>query len=58
MEPVIELTRIESTLEYGTFGVLTLQKRIQCVTLEPPNYDNMETLAAVNTLRLTIREVY
>lgn len=40
MNPVIELIRLEANLEFGTFGVLRINKRVFCVTLEPPDLEN------------------
>ena len=33
--PIIELVRLEENFEYGTFGVLKINKEVFCPTLEP-----------------------
>ena len=47
MVPVLELTRLESTLHYGTFGTMRINKVCFCVTLEPPNFQNMRNFACI-----------
>jgi len=36
VKPILELIRLETSPEWGTFGVLKLAKALFCVTLEPP----------------------
>lgn len=38
--PVIEIVRLEENFKYGTFGVLKINKRVFCVTLEPADLLN------------------
>jgi len=33
--PILELIRVEQSYEYGTFGILKIQKQLFCNTLEP-----------------------
>ena len=47
MTPVIELVRLESNTQYGTFGILKINKRVFCVTLEPPDQDNKENISCI-----------
>ena len=46
---VVEILRIETTLHYGTFGVLTLDDVAFCATLEPPNFGNMRNMSCIPT---------
>ena len=45
--PVVELIRLENSHQYGTFGVLKIGKQVFCVTLEPPNFDNMRNTSCI-----------
>ena len=45
--PIIELIRIEEHETFGTFGVLRLQKRAFCVTLEPPDKENQQSVSSI-----------
>jgi hypothetical protein len=47
MLPVVDLVRLETNLNYGTFGVLRIQKEVFCVTLEPPSFQNMKNLSCI-----------
>ena len=40
MKPIIELVRLEENEEFGTFGVLKINKEVFCVTLEPGDLEN------------------
>lgn len=40
MRPIVELLRREENERYGTFGILSVQKQVFCVTLEPPDLLN------------------
>lgn len=46
MIPILELIRLETSLE-GTFGVLKINKRIFCVTLELPNRLNLRNMSCI-----------
>lgn len=41
LRPIVELVRLEEDEDYGTFGVLKVQKLVFCVTLEPPDRENL-----------------
>lgn len=45
--PVVELIRLENSHQYGTFGALKIGKQVFCVTLEPPNFDNMKNTSCI-----------
>lgn len=47
MRPVVELLRREENFEYGTFGILSVQKRVFCVTLEPPDLLNLRSKSSI-----------
>ena len=40
MIPILEIIRLEENAQYGTFGVLRIQKEVFCVTLEPADILN------------------
>lgn len=46
VEPVVEITRLEES-EVGTFGVLRLNKRLLCFTLEPPDRENRKNVSSI-----------
>lgn len=46
MIPVVEILRRESSL-FGTFGVLSINKRIFCLTLEPPWRMNQRNISCI-----------
>jgi len=49
MTPVIEIIRLEENSDYGTFGVLKINKAVFCVTLEPAdrlNHPNVSSIPA------------
>lgn len=47
MYPVVELIRLEENENYGTFGVLRVQKQVFCVTLEPADLENAPFLSSI-----------
>lgn len=47
MTPVIELLRLEENFEFGTFGVLKIQKEVFCWTLEPPDLLNERNKSSI-----------
>jgi len=51
---VLELIRLE-TSEQGTFGVLKIDKRIFCVTLEPQDEQNQSNISSIPTGQYTIQ---
>jgi hypothetical protein len=40
ISPCLEIVRLEENADYGTFGVLKIQKQVFCVTLEPADLLN------------------
>jgi len=44
--PILELVRLEESPE-GTFGVLRIQKRVFCVTLEPQDLQNVRDRSSI-----------
>ena len=49
MIPKLVIVRLEDTVEDGTFGVLLLQNRVQCWTLELPWRNNAENVSCIPT---------
>ena len=47
MMPVVELLRREENVQYGTFGILSVQKQVFCVTLEPPDRLNIKNRSSI-----------
>lgn len=47
MRPIVEIIRLEEDEEYGTFGVLRIQKRVFCVTLEPADWENQVRISSI-----------
>lgn len=47
MLPIVELIRLEEHDPYGTFGVLKLNKSVFCVTLEPPDRENVRNISNI-----------
>jgi len=45
--PCVEIIRLEETTEYGTFGVLKIQKAVFCVTLEPADRLNAPNVSSI-----------
>jgi len=52
----VDITRLEKGGE-GTFGVLRLDGRVQCVTLEPPELGNRVGLSCIPAGTYTCRSV-
>lgn len=44
---VLEIVRLEENEQYGTFGVLKIDKVIFCVTLEPPDFENQIKISSI-----------
>jgi len=44
---VVRLIRLEEDYEYGTFGVLTIDAAVFCVTLEPPDMENEQDISSI-----------
>jgi len=47
MRPVIEIVRLEEDAMWGTFGILKIHKSVFCVTLEPPDRENIRNLSSI-----------
>lgn len=45
-EPVVEVVRLEESKQ-GTFGLMRLNKRVACLTLEPPDKENKRSLSSI-----------
>jgi hypothetical protein len=45
--PVVELLRQEEDFDYGTFGVLKINKKMFCWTLEPPDNLNVKNISSI-----------
>lgn len=43
----VEILRRETSNEDGTFGVLSINKKIFCLTLEPPWRDNKKSISCI-----------
>jgi len=44
---IVELIRLEENKRFGTFGVLRVNKRVFCVTLEPPDLLNEKNESSI-----------
>ena len=47
MIPIVELIRLEEDAQFGTFGVLKINKQVFCVTLEPPDKENATSISSI-----------
>lgn len=45
--PIVEIIRMEMTKEFGTFGMLKIDGKCFCMTLEPPDLDNEEFVSSI-----------
>ena len=45
--PVVEIVRLEENFQFGTFGVLKLNKELFCVTLELPDLLNKSSASSI-----------
>lgn len=45
--PIVEILRREENEQFGTFGILSIQKRVFCVTLEPPDRLNVQQKSSI-----------
>ena len=52
----VDIIRIEQGRE-GTFGVLRINGQAWCVTLEPPDYGNVENISCIPSGRYVCRKV-
>ena len=47
MIPTIRLIRLEENYQHGTFGVLLVQTKVFCVTLEPADLQNLQNKSSI-----------
>ncbi len=45
--PIIEIIRLEENFLFGSFGVLKVDKSVFCVTLEPPDKENIRNVSSI-----------
>lgn len=55
---ICELIRLETSVKEGTFGVLRLNKKIFCYTLEPPDRENKSRVSSIPTGQYTCLPTY
>lgn len=56
MRPIIELIRLEEDGQFGTFGVLKINKKVFCVTLEPPDKENAQNISSIPAQQYVCRK--
>lgn len=44
---IVELIRLEEDFDHGTFGVLKIDKKIFCATLEPADLENAKNISSI-----------
>lgn len=44
---IAELVRLEENFNFGTFGVLKIDKKVFCVTLEPADLENLKNKSSI-----------
>ncbi len=54
---VLELIRLEENHDYGTFGVLKIDKKVFCVTLEPSDQLNAPFISSIPAQQYTCKRV-
>lgn len=47
MNKIIELIRLEEDYDYGTFGIMKVNKKVFCVTLEPRDEENLIKMSSI-----------
>jgi hypothetical protein len=45
--PIVEIVRLEENFQFGTFGVMKLNKELFCVTLELPDLLNKSSASSI-----------
>jgi hypothetical protein len=55
--PIVELIRLQESYLYGTFGVLRINKDIQCFTLEPRDEENEQEISSIPAQQYTCKRV-
>ncbi|MBW2342488.1 MAG: hypothetical protein JRF53_00485 [Deltaproteobacteria bacterium] len=53
MKPILRLIRLEERTKYGTFGVLLISEEVFCVTLEPPDMENVAGRSSIPAQQYT-----
>lgn len=46
---IVELIRLENNPRYGSFGVVKVQKKVTCISLEPPDKLNASNVSCIPT---------
>ena len=54
----VRLTRLETSYNYGTFGVLAVSGNVFCVTLEPYNRDNQRSISNIPAQQYICKRIY
>lgn len=54
---ILELIRLEEDVDYGTFGVLKINKAVFCVTLEPHDEENAPFVSSIPAQQYWCRRV-
>lgn len=49
MQPIVELIRLEEHTDWGTIGVLKINKKVFCMTLEPADRENATNVSSIPT---------
>ena len=44
---IVEVIRLEEDTEHGTFGVLKINKKVFCCTLEPADNENAQNISSI-----------
>ncbi|KKN08348.1 hypothetical protein LCGC14_1057540 [marine sediment metagenome] len=47
LQTIVELLRLEENYQYGTFGILRIDKQVFCVTLEPKDEENATDISSI-----------
>ncbi|MHA1224093.1 MAG: DUF5675 family protein [Candidatus Heimdallarchaeaceae archaeon] len=47
MLPIVELIRLEENFQYGTFGVIKINKQVFCICLEPADLENRRNVSSI-----------
>ena len=47
MRRIVEIIRLEEDFLHGTFGILKIDKAVFCVTLEPPDRENVQNISSI-----------
>lgn len=53
---IVEIIRLEET-DHGTLGILKLDKRVFCATLEPPDKENAQNVSSIPAQQYMCRRV-